>query len=188
MQTPIRLGLIGCGGIVQLQHLPTLLDLNEVQIAALADPVTENLAKVASATGVPPDRHYADYRDMLSAGALDAALIATPHHLHAEQVIGAAAAGLAVISEKPMATSLDEARAVLAARAARNVPMGADGPMGQAAAAAATQSRWGELQRGVAQANASAAARGVLTRKVHRSRELRLESGVVPLLLELLRL
>ena len=65
MQTPIRLGLIGCGGIVQLQHLPTLLDLNEVQIAALADPVTENLAKVASATGVPPDRHYADYRDML---------------------------------------------------------------------------------------------------------------------------
>ena len=115
MQTPIRLGLIGCGGIVQLQHLPTLLDLSEVQIAALADPVTENLAKVASATGVPPDRHYADYRDMLSAGALDAALIATPHHLHAEQVIGAAAAGLAVISEKPMATSLDEARAVLAA-------------------------------------------------------------------------
>ena len=67
MQTPFRLGRIGCGGIVQLQHLPTLLDLNEVQIAALADPITENLAKVASATGVPPDRHYADYRDMLSA-------------------------------------------------------------------------------------------------------------------------
>ena len=76
--TIYKAGLIGCGGIVQLQHLPTLLDLNEVQIAALADPVTENLAKVASATGVPPARHYADYRDMLSAGALDAALIATP--------------------------------------------------------------------------------------------------------------
>ena len=115
MQSPIRLGLIGCGGIVQLQHLPTLLDLDEVQITALADPVAENLAKVAAATCVPSDRHYADYRDMLSYSNLDAVLIATPHHLHAEQVIGAVEAGLAVISEKPMATSLEEARTVLTA-------------------------------------------------------------------------
>mgnify|MGYP005694176659 FL=1 len=45
MQTLIRLGLIGCGGIVQLQHIPTLLDLDEVQIVALSDPVAENILK-----------------------------------------------------------------------------------------------------------------------------------------------
>ena len=120
MQTPIRLGLIGCGGIVQQQHLPTLLALDTVRIAALADP-DDNLAKVGATTGVPPAQRYADYRDMLEQAALDAVLIATPHHLHAEQVIAAAEAGCAVISEKPMATSLEDASAVLDAVARHGV-------------------------------------------------------------------
>ena len=121
MQTPIRLGLIGCGGIVQQQHLPTLCALDAVRIAALADPDDDNLAKVGATTGVPPAQHYADYRDMLGQAALDAVLIATPHHLHAEQVIAAAEAGCAVISEKPMATSLADASAVLDAVARHGV-------------------------------------------------------------------
>ena len=121
MQTPIRLGLIGCGGIVQLQHLPTLCELDTVRIVALADPDDDNLAKVGATTGVPPAQRYADYRDMLEQAAIDAVLIATPHHLHAEQVIAAAEAGCTVISEKPMATSLEEAAAVLDAVARHDV-------------------------------------------------------------------
>ena len=113
MQTPIRLGLIGCGGIVQQQHLPALCELDTVRIAALADPADDSLANVGAMTGVPPSQRYASYRDMLDQAGLDAVLIATPHHLHAEQVIAAAEAGCAVISEKPMATSLEEASAVL---------------------------------------------------------------------------
>ena len=121
MQTPIRLGLIGCGGIVQLQHLPTLCELDTVRIVALADPDDGNLAKVGATTGVPLAQRYADYRDMLAQAALDAVLIATPHHLHAEQVIAASEAGCTVISEKPMATSLEEAAAVLDAVARHDV-------------------------------------------------------------------
>ncbi len=121
MQTPIRLGLIGCGGIVQLQHLPTLCALDAVRIVALADPDDDNLAKVGATTSVPSAQRYADYRDMLGRTALDAVLIATPHHLHAEQVIAAAEAGCAIISEKPMATSLEEAAAVLDAVAQHGV-------------------------------------------------------------------
>ncbi len=113
MKAPIRLGLIGCGGIIQQQHLPTLLTLAEVQITALTDPMPENLATVGKTTGVTAEQHYADYRDMLSKAPLDAVVIATPHHLHAEQVIAATEAGLTVISEKPMATSLEEAATVL---------------------------------------------------------------------------
>ena len=120
MQTPIRLGLIGCGGIIQQQHLPTLLNLTEVQISALADPLAANLATVGATTGVPSDRRYTDYRVLLANATLDAVLIATPHHLHAEQVIAAAAAGLTVICEKPMATSLEEAATVLDAVARHN--------------------------------------------------------------------
>ena len=66
MKAPIRLGLIGCGGIIQQQHLPTLLTLAEVQITALTDPMPENLATVGKTTGVTAEQHYADYRDMLA--------------------------------------------------------------------------------------------------------------------------
>jgi predicted dehydrogenase len=50
---------------------------------------------------------------MLATEDLDAVSIATPHHLHAEHAATAAQAGLLVISEKPMATSLTEADAIL---------------------------------------------------------------------------
>ena len=121
MPTPIRLGLIGCGGIVQQQHLPTLLELDTVQITALSDPLDENRATVGTATAIPEEQRYGEYREMLAQAPLDAVVIATPHHLHAEQVIAAAEAGLAIISEKPMATSLEEASAVLDAVARHDV-------------------------------------------------------------------
>ena len=121
MNAPIRLGLIGCGGIVQQQHLPTLLDLDTVQIAALADPMGKNLANVGETTGVAKNQRYANYRDLLDNAPIDAVVIATPHHLHAEQVIASAEAGLAIICEKPMATSLAEAAAVLDAVERHNI-------------------------------------------------------------------
>jgi len=111
----IGVGIIGCGGIVQLQHLPTLLDLNEVQIAALADPVTENLAKVASATGVPPDRHYADYRDLLANHALDIVSLALPPTANRDAALAAFAAGAHVMASKPLAANLAQAEDIVAA-------------------------------------------------------------------------
>lgn len=114
VRPPVRLGLIGCGGIVQLSHLPSLLSLPDlVRVVAVADPADHNRDMVGQAARISPGHRYADYRDMLAAEALDAVSIATPHHLHAEQAATAAQAGLLVISEKPMATSLAEADAIL---------------------------------------------------------------------------
>ena len=111
---PIRLGLIGCGGIVQINHLPIFLSLpDSVKVVALADVVGENLEKVGSALDVAPTQRYEDYRDMLAKAEIDAVSIATPHYLHAEHSIQAAEAGVAIISEKPMATSLGEADEIL---------------------------------------------------------------------------
>ena len=123
MQRPVRLGLIGCGGIVRLSHAPGYLAIPElVRVAALADPVADNLGGMGAMLAVPPERRYADYRDMLERADLDAVTIATPHHMHAEQAIDAAAAGVAVISEKPMATSVEQAEQVLAAVRRHGVP------------------------------------------------------------------
>jgi predicted dehydrogenase len=58
---------------------------------------------------------YADYREMLARAPVDAVVIATPHSLHAEQAIAAAEAGKAIVSEKPMAVTLDDADAIVAA-------------------------------------------------------------------------
>ena len=123
MQRPVRLGLIGCGGIVRQSHAPGYQAIPElVRVTALADPVADNLAGMGEMLAVPPERRYADYREMLARGELDAVTIATPHHMHAQQAMDAAAAGVAVISEKPMATSVAQAEEVLAAVRRHGVP------------------------------------------------------------------
>ena len=119
---PIRLGLIGCGGIVQKSHLHGLLDIPDlVTISAIADPIPENRNRVGTATDIVSEQRYEDHRHMLARAELDAVIIATPHHLHAEHVIEAAQAGVAIISEKPMATSLGEADRLLDAVKKHNV-------------------------------------------------------------------
>ena len=123
MQRPVRLGLIGCGGIVRIAHAPGYQSIPElVQVTALADPVGDNLQQMGQMLAVPPERRYADHRQMLKHAELDAVTIATPHHLHAAHAMDAAAAGVAVISEKPMATSVEEAQQVLAAVERHGVP------------------------------------------------------------------
>ena len=123
MNQPIRLGLIGCGGIVQRAHAPAFASMQGlVQVVALADPIESNLTAVGQKFGVPTEHQYPSYRDMLAKAKIDAVSIATPHFLHAEQVIASANAGVAVISEKPMATSLDEADAILEAVERNGVP------------------------------------------------------------------
>lgn len=110
MRKPIRLGLIGCGGIVQNTHARAYNTLTDtVNVTALADVVPQNLQKVGDQFNVHPENRYTDYRDMLANADIDAVTIATPHSFHAEQVIEAANAGVAIISEKPMATTLAEA-------------------------------------------------------------------------------
>jgi predicted dehydrogenase len=123
MEKPIRLGLIGSGGIVQNTHARAYRALSEtVQVTALADVVPENLQKVGELFNVPPEEQYTDYREMLEHAAIDVVTIATPHSFHAEQVIAAADAGVAIISEKPMATTLEEASEILAAVRRNDVP------------------------------------------------------------------
>lgn len=116
MKKTIRLGLIGCGGIVQKTHARAYHALSEtVKISALADVVPENLQKIGPEFDVPTQNRWTDYREMLAKTDIDAVTIATPHSFHAEQAIESASAGVAIISEKPMATSLEEADKIMEA-------------------------------------------------------------------------
>ncbi|MFS0894479.1 Gfo/Idh/MocA family protein [Microbacterium sp. 179-I 3D3 NHS] len=106
----IRIGLIGAGGIAGAHVAGYLRNPETVTFAAVADPITENAER---RRGDDPDvRVFADYRDMIAAGGLDAVDICLPHHLHADAVIAAADAGLHVLCEKPLCLSAAEAEAI----------------------------------------------------------------------------
>ena len=116
IETPIRIGLIGCGGISQKAHFPALeiaASMDLVQISAIADPIEANLSAIGDRANLSSGRRHANYRDMLAAGGLDLVIVATPHHLHAEHTTEALSSRVAVISEKPMATRLEEADRIL---------------------------------------------------------------------------
>ncbi len=120
-----RIGLIGGGGIVQRTHAigyQALVAEGLAEIAALADVSEQNRAAAGQLFGIPENQRYADYREMLSHAPIDTVAIATPHALHVEQAVAAAQAGKAIISEKPMAVTLDEADAILAAVERHRVP------------------------------------------------------------------
>ena len=121
----IRVGLIGCGRILLRAHAlgyKAALAEGLIQIAALADLSEENRTRAGELFGVPAAQRYADYRELLAKAPVDAVTIATPHSIHAEQAIAAAEAGKAIISEKPMAVTLEDADAIVAAVTRRRVP------------------------------------------------------------------
>ena len=117
-----RLGLIGCGGISQRAHLPSIEPLRDlVEVTAIADVMAENLLVVGTRMDVPREQRFGDHREMLNKADLDAVLIATPHHLHAEQAVACAEAGVTIVAEKPMAMSLEEADQIVESVRSANV-------------------------------------------------------------------
>ena len=121
--SPLRIGIVGCGGIVQKTHLPSLLRLAPgARVAAVADPVAHGREHVAAAAGVPAGRQYDHFEPMLRDGGLDVVLVATPHHLHLPAITAALAAGVAVVCEKPMVPDLESSRRLAADLANAQAP------------------------------------------------------------------
>lgn len=104
---PLRIGLAGLGRFGQL-HANVLASLPGVALSALADPDSENLARVADRYGVV-DRH-ADAQDLIEDDSLDAVVLATPDEQHGPQARAALARGRHLFVEKPLAASWQEAQ------------------------------------------------------------------------------
>jgi predicted dehydrogenase len=111
-----RVGVVGCGLIAQVMHLPYLAELaDRFEVVALCD-LSEDVAR-ACAQRYGIKRFHTRWQDLLDE-SLDAVLIATSGD-HAPIALGAAEAGLHVFVEKPMALcSRDAAAMVVAAREA----------------------------------------------------------------------
>ena len=118
---PLRLGLVGVGGMgsshLQAEHGP----VQEVRFTALCDVNQALLGEKSAQLGLPA---YVDYRAMIDSGVCEAILIATPHPFHAPGAIYAAERGLHVLSEKPIAVTVAEADAMLDAARVHDVRLG----------------------------------------------------------------
>lgn len=103
----IRVALIGAGSFAREVHLPNLQKLSRLyHIRAVAS----RSGTSAKTTALQFEADYAttDYQEILKDREIDAVLICTRHHLHAEQALMAVKAGKAVFLEKPMAVTPSE--------------------------------------------------------------------------------
>jgi predicted dehydrogenase len=103
----IRLGIIGTGGMANT-HARNFNAIKGVSLTACCDVVEEKAKDFAERWSIP--RWYADYKEMLGSEKLDAVSVVAVDALHAPMSLAAVARGLSVLCEKPMATSLADAR------------------------------------------------------------------------------
>ena len=108
----IRLGLIGAGDR-GMQLVREALTCPNAEVAAFADIYTRRLEDAKKI--VPTAQTYLDHRYLLENKSIDAVLIATPQHLHAEHFIASLGAGKHIYQEKTLAFSVDHAKRMRAA-------------------------------------------------------------------------
>ena len=117
----LRVGVIGCGTIAQIMHLPYLRQLNDLfEISALCDVSRQVLDAMGEYYGV--ERRYTDYHELLMLD-LDAVLLLTSGS-HAPPALAALKSGKHVLVEKPLCFTLAEADQLIeAAEASRRTLM-----------------------------------------------------------------
>lgn len=116
MKTKLRLGIIGVGSVVReiYQHLYFHSDFSHLlDVCAAADPNEEFRNWFCDLAGIPPERRFTHYKDMLAKVELDAVQVNTPDHLHCAPTIDALKAGLDVVVPKPAAATLKDAHAMI---------------------------------------------------------------------------
>lgn len=108
MEHKTRLGFIGAGGIAH-RHFGVLRTMEDVKIAAVADPDPGRAAAAAEATGAVA---YPEHRAMLDAEELDAVYICVPPFAHGEPERACIERGLPFLVEKPISLDLDVAEEI----------------------------------------------------------------------------
>jgi predicted dehydrogenase len=117
----VRYAVAGNGWISQEAFIPGVKQTGNSEIVAIVSGDREKAGKIASFHGIPRVYDYTDYDGMLNRREVDAVYVALPNSLHADYAIRAANAGVHVLVEKPLATTVAESEAMIAAAAKAGV-------------------------------------------------------------------
>lgn len=105
----VRIGIIGCGGIANGKHMPSLKQVPDAEMVAFCDLIPERAEKAAKEYGAEGAKVYTDYHELLNDDSIIAVHVCTPNRSHSEITVAALNAGKNVMCEKPMAINYTEA-------------------------------------------------------------------------------
>ncbi|MBP3539263.1 MAG: Gfo/Idh/MocA family oxidoreductase [Oscillospiraceae bacterium] len=114
MNDKIRIGILGCGKIAQVRHIPEYADNPDCELRAFYNPSRQRAEDMAAKYG---GRVYDSAEELLADPEIDAVSVCAANYAHAELAIKALKAGKHVLCEKPMATTIEDCEAM--AEAAR---------------------------------------------------------------------
>lgn len=115
MSRKVKVGIIGCGGIANGKHMPSLKKLEHVEMTAFCDIVEERAKKAAAEYGVEDAKVYTDYRALLEDETIEVIHVCTPNKSHSFITVDALEAGKHVMCEKPMAKTTADAKKMIEA-------------------------------------------------------------------------
>lgn len=109
----IKVGIIGCGGIANGKHMPSLQKVENVEMIAFCDVDISKAASAAEAYGTDNAKVYDDYKALLKDDTIDVIHVCTPNDSHCEITVAGLHAGKHVMCEKPMAKTTAEAQKMI---------------------------------------------------------------------------
>ena len=109
----IKVGIIGCGGIANGKHMPSLSRVADCEMVAFCDIIPERAEAAAKTYGTADAKVYTDYKELLKDETIDVVHVCTPNRSHSFITVDALEAGKHVMCEKPMAINSAEAKKML---------------------------------------------------------------------------
>jgi predicted dehydrogenase len=113
MEKKLKVAIIGCGGIANGKHMPSLAKIVEIEMVAFCDIQIEKAEDAAKKYGSIGAKVYTDYKELLKDGSIDVVHVCTPNRSHSFITVDVLEAGKHVMCEKPMAKTSVEARKML---------------------------------------------------------------------------
>ncbi len=109
----VKVGIIGCGGIANGKHMPSLKFIQNVDMVAFCDLIEERAVKAKDEYGTEDALVFTDYKELLKLEDIEVVHVLTPNSSHSEISVAALEAGKHVMCEKPMAHNAKDAKSML---------------------------------------------------------------------------
>ncbi|UHA74411.1 Gfo/Idh/MocA family protein [Paenibacillus sp. 481] len=115
MSKTYKVAIIGCGGIANGKHMPSLKKLANVEMVAFCDIELQKAEEAKAKFGSADAKVYTNYKEVLKDATIDIIHVCTPNDSHAEITIAALEGDKHVMCEKPMAKTAADARLMVEA-------------------------------------------------------------------------
>lgn len=119
MTTEVRYGVIGTG-MMGVEHIENINAIEGAAVTAISDPDETSRGFGKKAAGIGDDAVFEGHRELLDSGLVDAVVLVSPNHTHADILIDIIDTGVHFLAEKPLTTTVEDARRVV--DAARDYP------------------------------------------------------------------